>query len=79
MDEFITIPRINREFSYLGWKSSYEVVLPKEGKVRLVGEYLEREKAGEKEGRSEEGFNNERVNYANIEWCMYARHIHEQQ
>lgn len=36
MDDFISIPKINRQFSYLGWKSNYDIVLPNEKKLNLV-------------------------------------------
>ena len=36
LDDFITIPKINRGFFYDGWKSSYDITLPNEKKLVLV-------------------------------------------
>ncbi len=40
IDEFITIPKINREFFYLGWKSTYDVLMPNEKKLIMIKDYL---------------------------------------
>ncbi len=28
IDDFVTIPKINREFFYRGWKATYDITLP---------------------------------------------------
>ena len=77
IDEFVTIPKINREFFYQGWKSNFDITLPNQKKLSIVKEYLEKQKVQSTNGEPnwEQLFNNQTVNYANIEWYDYAKKL----
>lgn len=75
INEFVTVPKLNREFAK-GWKSFYDVVLPNEKKLGLVKKYLCEIRDGNSKGSEVnwgEIFNNEKVSYENIEWSIYCQ------